>query len=376
MNTQIEIHSEKMMKLMHYFLTIKNYNPIILHGLKDEVWLENMDEEYKIIRIVNNHIHNNLQYEYDKNKINFVLKQIKKKTLSFKLKTLTIYTDIEDNVNPKKDKDLDFIIIKDNTNVNEIPIVKQYFSDINISLDKKEEGYELLKSIGDDISKSSIKKNEDAKRFYINRKPKMTDILIVINLIIFIIQLILGNNFMITHFGLHPSFVLEYNQLYRLITCTFLHANIIHILFNMYALYLIGPQIENYFGRIKYAIIYLGSGVLGSMFSILFTKSWSVGASGAIFGLLGSCLYFGYHYRLYLADTLKSQIIPVIIINLIIGFFSSGIDNAAHIGGLIGGIIFSMLVGLNKKTNNSSRVNEIIIPLIFLAFIIYMVFFR
>ena len=204
----------------------------------------------------------------------------------------------------------------------------------------------------------------------------MTDILLLINVIIFIIQLILGQEFMILNFGLHPEYVTTYHQFYRLITSMFLHGSVLHILFNMYALYIIGPQVENFYGRWKYGLIYILSGIFGSLFSILFTKSWSVGASGAIFGLLGSILYFGYHYRIYLGDVIKSQILPVILVNLLLGFMSTGIDNAAHIGGLLGGIAASMLVGINTKKDKFTRTNEIVVSLIFAIFIIYMVFFR
>ena len=71
--------------------------------------------------------------------------------------------------------------------------------------------------------------------------------------------------------------------------------------------------------------------------SMLFTDAISAGASGAIFGLLGALLYFGYHYRIYLGNVMRSQIIPLIIFNLMLGFILVGIDNAAHIGGLMGG---------------------------------------
>ena len=101
-----------------------------------------------------------------------------------------------------------------------------------------------------------------------------------------------------------------------------------------------------------------------------------MGASGAIFGLLGSLLYFGYHYRVYLGNVLKSQIIPIILLNLFIGFAVPGIDNFAHIGGLIGGVFASMLMGVSDKKNKADRVNGSILSLIYLFFIIYLAFFR
>ena len=109
---------------------------------------------------------------------------------------------------------------------------------------------------------------------------------------------------------------------------------------------------------------------------MLFFDGVSAGASGAIFGLLGSMLYFGYHYRVYLGTVIKSQIIPLIILNLLLGFASSGINNAAHIGGLIGGILLSIMVGVKYKTSKYEQTHGFIMTLIFTVFLIYMVFFR
>ena len=102
----------------------------------------------------------------------------------------------------------------------------------------------------------------------------------------------------------------------------------------------------------------------------------SVGASGSIFGLLGALLYFGYHYRVYLSGVIKSQIIPLIILNLTIGFLATSINNLAHIGGLIGGVLISMAVGVKYKSTKTDITNGIIMTLIFTGFLAYMIFFR
>ena len=164
-------------------------------------------------------------------------------------------------------------------------------------------------------------------------------------------------------------------EYFRLITCSFLHIGIFHLLFNMYALYVIGSQAESFFGKIKYLIIYLFSAVSASLLSLMFSSNViSAGASGAIFGLMGALLYFGYHYRIYLGNVIKSQIIPIIVINLLFGFLVSGVDNAAHIGGLIGGFLMAMVLGVPEHNDKSSRINGMILLLIYLAFVIYMVF--
>ena len=100
----------------------------------------------------------------------------------------------------------------------------------------------------------------------------------------------------------------------------------------------------------------------------------SVGASGSIFGLLGALIYFGYHYRVYLSGVIRSQIIPLIILNLGIGFFTSGINNSAHIGGLIGGILVSMALGVKYKSRKFEMINGIIMTLILVIALLFMIF--
>ena len=164
-------------------------------------------------------------------------------------------------------------------------------------------------------------------------------------------------------------------EYYRLITGIFLHGSLIHLFFNAYALYVIGSQIENYFGRIKYLIIYLFSGLMGAIFSMIFGGNIaSIGASGAIFGLMGALLYFGYHYRVYLGNVLKTQLIPLIIFNLFLGFILNGVDNFAHIGGLIGGVLIAKAVGVKDKSTTFDIVNGWILTIIFTAVILYIAF--
>jgi rhomboid protease GluP len=102
------------------------------------------------------------------------------------------------------------------------------------------------------------------------------------------------------------------------------------------------------------------------------SDNFSVGASGAIFGLLGSLLYFGYHYRVYFGNVLLKQIVPVIVINLIIGFSVSGIDNFAHIGGLVCGLLISKALGINSKDKKSDKINGTIMTIIYIGFLVFL----
>ena len=102
--------------------------------------------------------------------------------------------------------------------------------------------------------------------------------------------------------------------------------------------------------------------------------SASIGASGAIFGLMGALLYFGYYYRVYLGSVVKTQILPLILLNLGMGFMIPGVDNFAHIGGLIGGIMITMALGVKNKSSDFEKINGWIIALGFLAFALYFAF--
>jgi rhomboid protease GluP len=146
----------------------------------------------------------------------------------------------------------------------------------------------------------------------------------------------------------------------------------------MWALYVVGSQVENYFGKIKFLIIYFGSIIVSSLVSLVFLdiSTISAGASGAVFGLFGALLYFGYNYRAYLGNVLIRQILPVIILNIFIGFVTPGINNAAHLGGLMGGILLSYSTGIKNKSSKQERTSGIIAISIAIATLIYYVFFK
>ncbi len=207
------------------------------------------------------------------------------------------------------------------------------------------------------------------------KKPYITIGILVFLWLVFLVSELDHTGLVDNALVLFGAWVRE-GEIYRLLTGTFLHADLIHILCNSYALYIVGSMVEGYFGRKKYAIIYLVSAITGSLLSIAMSDIPSVGASGAIFGLLGALLYFGYHYRVYFGSVILSRIIPVIIINLSIGFMVSGIDNFAHIGGLIGGFLISKALGINSKDKKSDKINGIIMSIIYIAFLVILGIFK
>ena len=361
------------MKLLHYFITEKNYNPIILQGAEDEIWLENLKSDYKVVRIVSNHIHNDEQLDFDLRRTKRVLNQIKKKTFSLNIKVLSIFTDVDDDVDVENVKNIDCVSLYDESDLNKYRFVYDVFPDIDEKMKFTEEGFQLFMKITADINR---KNKDDAVKVDEVFKPKVpyvTYTLIGINLLVFIIMFLFNQyDLFVNEYAVYgPSIVINH-EFYRLITGTFLHGDIFHFLFNMYALYVVGPIIEKYYGKGKFLLIYLGSGIIGSLFSVVLTNYASVGASGAIFGLFGALLYFGYKYRATLDGFLRSSIIPTLLVNLLLGFMIPGIDVSAHLGGLIGGLLFSYQTGVVNKEKTKDKINGLIIILILIAFLIFM----
>lgn len=378
----VDKHDELVMKLLHYFITEQNYSPIILQGAQNEIWLEKLNGDYKVVRIVSNYIHNDEQLNFDMYRTKQIMRRIKKKTMSLSINALSIFINLGDNVDKSNTKvdNIDCVYIDDIDDLNKYEFLKDEFPTITNKTDFKEDGMELFIKLTNDISKKSESEAMKAEDVFSKKKPIITYALILINILVFVMMYILGegsnNTATLVKFGANYGPLIKMGDYYRLITSAFLHIGIVHLLVNCYALYVIGPQVESFFGKGKYLVIYLLSAIFGNLLSVLFTDGISAGASGAIFGLLGAIVYFGYHYRIYLDGVLKSQIIPLIVMNLLLGFILPGIDNAAHIGGLIGGILVTMAVGVKYKSTNVEKLNGLIMTIIYTAFLIYMVFIR
>ena len=389
MNITLNKNDEIVMKLLHFFITDQGYNPVILHGAKDEIWLENSEADYKIVRIVTNYIHNDEQFDWDLYRTKQIMRTIKRKTFSFSMNTLSIFINLGDNVHLKENynKNIDCIELKEISDINKYSFVIDTFPNIT-KLDKvSEQGLELFMKLTEEINEKNKEDATKVDEIFSKKKPIITYALIISNIIMFIASIVLGGkifdidpNDLYNLGGLVSFDSMKRNpiELYRLVTSMFLHAGIIHLLFNMYALYVLGPQLESFFGKVKYLIIYFISGIIGGLIAMMFLSSTTVcvGASGAIFGLIGAFIFFGYHYRVYFGSVIKSQIIPLLVANFILGFAIGGISMAAHIGGFIGGILSAKAVGIKYKTTTSDSINGCIMLLIFIAFSVYMTIIR
>ena len=184
--------------------------------------------------------------------------------------------------------------------------------------------------------------------------------LMVINVLVFFLLSLRGDTesgyFMLQYGAMYEPLVTEGHEYYRLITSLFLHFGIQHLLNNMVMLGALGYQLENEVGRVKFLLIYFISGIGGNLCSLYWNVSHgeqviSAGASGAIFGLMGSLLYIVAVNRGRLGRLSGRGMLIMVALSLYFGLTSSGVDNSAHIGGLICGILITVLLYRRKKTD-------------------------
>jgi rhomboid protease GluP len=180
--------------------------------------------------------------------------------------------------------------------------------------------------------------------------PIVTYAIMAVTIGVFLLQLasdsFLGVDWPV-YYGLKINDLIARGEFWRLFTPMLLHGSLMHIGFNMYALYILGPRLERFYGRWRFLALYVLSGFGGNVVSMMFTKANSLGASTAIFGLLGAQGVFYYQNRHILGVAARqaiNSIVIVALINLVIGL-SNQIDNYGHLGGLVGGVAFAWLGG-------------------------------
>ena len=165
-------------------------------------------------------------------------------------------------------------------------------------------------------------------------KPRVTYALIAINVVVFGLQYLVGINEVSGNYGMWPAGIAIGGEWYRLLTAAFLHGSILHIGFNMYVLYALGPTLERVLGHARFLLLYVLAALGGSVASYAFSdiRTLSVGASGAIFGLMGALVVAGRRLRYDV-----TQVLVLLGINVVIGFLAPGVDWRAHLGGLVTG---------------------------------------
>jgi rhomboid protease GluP len=174
-------------------------------------------------------------------------------------------------------------------------------------------------------------------------RPVLTWAIIALNILVWLAMTAAGgsaNPQVLERFGAKVNSRIVAGQVWRLVTPIFVHVGIVHLAFNTYGIYVFGTQIERAFGSLRYLAIYLLSGIAGVLGSFAFSPHPSAGASGAIFGLIGTEAAFFYRYRRAFGRGGQQRlynILAVIGYNLALTFVPSNVDVWGHIGGLLAG---------------------------------------
>lgn len=149
--------------------------------------------------------------------------------------------------------------------------------------------------------------------------------------------------------GLKINFLIIKGAWWRLVSSMWVHLGMMHLAFNVYGLFIIAPLIEKFYDTRRMLFIYMVSGLIGSLASFYFVDARSGGASGALYGLVGAMIVFGYKYRKdlppELGKKLSTGMLPWVLFNIAIGFFDAvPFDNGAHVGGFLGGIALAFII--------------------------------
>lgn len=293
-----------------YFKNIGNNGCLVIPILKDEKYKEIFNQIEILVQ--------NILKKNDIGKV-FVVKILVSKNF-----------EIEDDVFFSEELELDEKIININWGVdllNNKMISKGNQPDKFLNIEK------YIKS----ALKGKVKKNK--KNYIISKNCYITYSLIFIMVLVHIVIIMnFERNNVIYNFGISPNLFID-KQYYRLFTFLFLHSGLTHLLSNLLSLYIFGVRIERYLGKVAFLLIFFTGGIASALFSIMFTKNYSIGASGAIFALESATLYFAIKEKVRL-DGLDYYTIGLISIIGIVGSFSdTKIDNAGHLGGFLMGLI-------------------------------------
>ncbi len=215
---------------------------------------------------------------------------------------------------------------------------------------------------------AAVKSGRRSSALAADSKPYVAWTIVGICVAVFLIQFTTGFDSVIRSFAMQPLAIGITNEWYRLVTSMFLHGSILHIMFNMYVLVVLGPTLERILGHGRFLLLFLVSGLGGSIASYWLSAptTFSVGASGAIFGLMGALLVAGRRLKFDV-----TMVLVLIAINLAIGFIFSGIDWRAHLGGLVtGAALAAVMVLPDGKSRRAVEATGIVGVLIVLVVIV------
>ncbi|RFU61893.1 rhomboid family intramembrane serine protease [Bacillus sp. V59.32b] len=351
--------------------TSYDYRVITIAEGHQEIWLEtDRDQSFPVIRLMRHDIDwtNWLKRDIERTALNG--EQIRKQLYRRPLKALNIYISEFAPVD-----DYDYLIRE--PAVNNKAAIHTFIMDVSKYEQKSEELQRLLdkrfifKAPDDDIKEgqvayikqsalsASAQRVKKEQELFTVGKPFFTYVFAVLQIAVFFLMELRGgstNSLTLIEFGAKYNPLILQGEWWRFFTPIIVHIGLLHLLMNALSLYFLGILVERIYGRSRFLLIYLFAGFAGTLGSFLMNANISAGASGAIFGCFGALLYFGIVHPKLFFRTMGANVIILILFNLIYGFSVEGIDNAGHIGGLIGGFLAAGIVHLPKSKQPARQI--------------------
>ena len=378
----MEIEQYKYWRLVDFLVTECQYKIIYLSEDQQEIWLEEQSGaiKYPVIRLFRIDLDwsNWLSRDMERTSINAerIRRTLRNRSLKVESMYITAFPPVDsfahliDKPFISADKKVEIKTVLLDRSIEEWELAGHTIADLNVVPDTEEERNAQIETYKEDVF-THIKQNEQEERqlFHFG-KPFISYLFIAIQIIMFFLMEGSGgstNSETLINWGAKVNYLIADGEWWRLITPIFLHIGILHLLMNSIALYYVGPLIERIFGNSRFLFIYLFAGFSGVFASYLLSPSLSAGASGAIFGCFGALLYFAWQFPKLFFRVMGWNVIIIIIINLIFGFTIQGIDNAGHIGGLVGGFLATAIVHFPKKKSWKIQLSALVMTLLLIG---------
>ena len=342
---KLDIESEFVLNLVAYLTQVEGY---VFVGNETEVWLENLAHpKIQLIYINSGRSMTAVYANYITHKMEIISKQIKRKFLMSKIKTLILNTsEIDISVQNGSYANTSIISVKsaqeaynDETLTSLFPTIANFDLTANINEIALKLKAQTKKRATDEIRWAKFK-----------IKPIVTYSYVFVLFVFFVYlwfrQQNLQRLFVAIHYGSTYNPLIIAGEYWRLFAAAFMHLDLTHLLFNAMFIYRFGGMIENIFGKWRLIAIILTSALISSLFGFAFSTNFSLGASGVAYGFIGASVFLAFEMRKTFMPILKQVILPMLVISTVFSMFMPNIDHYGHLGGFIGGFLAASIVGV------------------------------
>ncbi|NMH74437.1 rhomboid family intramembrane serine protease [Bacillus sp. RO2] len=357
-------------QIIQHFVVMKEYRILHISPDQNELWLENLThKKAPIIRIYRHDLDWSTWLQRDienasRHVVNFKQQLRKRRLHAFNI-YVSSYPPVDDwefrveEPFVSEKTELHSIVLHEGNTQKALNRISHVTGD-EVTIKEQDALDDLgLYHLKQSVLNASSQRDKKERSLFQHGKPLFTYFFIFLHLVMFYLLETNGgsqNPETLVKYGAKYNPAILEGEWWRFFTPIILHIGVLHLLLNTMAIFYLGTAVERIYGNVRFLVIYLFAGFAGSLASFVFTSSLSAGASGAIFGCFGALLFVGITHPKLFFRTMGTNILVLIGINLAIGFTIPGIDNAGHIGGLIGGFLASAIVHLPNHKKFIQRI--------------------